>query len=67
MDKINVESSVIKAVKYSGEHLVVYFVNGSIYVYYGVSEKIFSEFLAAYSKGGYFLDNIKGRYAYVKI
>lgn len=67
MDKIKVESSAIEGIKHSGEQLVVYFTNGSTYVYSGVSEKVVEDFLAADSKGRYFISNVKDRYPYVKI
>ena len=41
--------------------------SGETYVYYGVEEWVFQEFLQADSKGIYLNINIKGRYQYGKL
>lgn len=62
-----VRSSMIKAIGYDSARstLSISFQNGSIYEYFMVPETIFREFLAAPSKGNFFLDHLKdGPYAF---
>lgn len=44
--------------------LSVTFARGQIYVYYNVPERIYFDFLSAPSKGTFFQQNIRDRYAY---
>lgn len=63
----SVRSSMIKAVGYDSERsaLAISFHNGSLYEYFMVPEGMFREFMAARSKGTYFLDHLKdGPYAF---
>lgn len=60
-----VESSFISAIGYDAEAetLSVQMHNSSdVYLYEGVPASVFEEFLAADSKGRYFVENIKGQY-----
>ena len=41
--------------------------SGETYVYYGVEEWVFQEFMQADSKGTHLNTNIKGRYQYGKL
>lgn len=65
-----VESRNIEAIGYDGEgrQLYVRFLqdggSGALYVYHGVEEWVYDEFLAAPSKGRYLHQNIKGQYPY---
>ncbi|HOE01214.1 MAG TPA: KTSC domain-containing protein [Kiritimatiellia bacterium] len=60
-----VESSLIAKVGYSADakELVVQMHNSSdIYVYKGVPQAVYDDFLAADSKGAFYVKNIKGQY-----
>lgn len=58
--------SVIRDFDYdsSREKLYVTFLNGKTYVYDGVPPQTAEQFAAAASKGAFFNENIKDRYAY---
>jgi len=59
-----VDSSVLKAVKYDAgsETLTLQFVEGDVYEYSGVPQKVYDSLMAADSKGSYFQDNIKDKF-----
>lgn len=60
-----VESSLIEKAGYdaASQTLVVKLVNGSdLYTYQGVSQALYDEFLAAESKGAFFVEKIKGQF-----
>ena len=60
-----VESSLIEKAGYDAatQTLVVKLVNGSdLYTYQGVPQAIYDEFLAAESKGAFFVESIKGKF-----
>jgi hypothetical protein len=59
-----IESSSIRAVGYDSDHarLVVEFIGGGTYVYYGVPASAYQELLAAESAGRYVNTTIKPRY-----
>lgn len=61
---ISVRSSVIRAIDYDGDLLILYikFKSGTLYKYHRVPENIFNGLLNARSKGTYFNFRIKGRY-----
>ena len=65
-DKVQINSSVIEAIKYAGTTLFVYFKQGQVYAYSCVPQAIFDAFKEAHSKGRYFRDNIVGRYLYTR-
>lgn len=68
MYRKNVESSNIKSIGYEDEVLEVEFLNGSIYVYYNVPEKLFESIMNADSHGRYLNEYIKkANYRYKKI
>ena len=65
-----VVSSNVEAIGYDDEsqQLYVRFLkSGDTYVYYGVEEWVFEEFLQADSPGTYLNVEIKGRYEYSKV
>ena len=65
-----VDSSNVEAIGYdpdAQEIHVRFFKSGETYVYYGVEEWVFQEFMQADSKGIYLNTNIKGRYQYGKL
>ena len=60
-----VESSLIDKAGYdaAAQTLVIKLVNGSdLYVYQGISQALYDGFLAAESKGAFFVENIKGKF-----
>ena len=61
---ISVRSSVISAIDYDSELLILFikFKSGSLYKYYRVPESVFNGLLNARSKGTYFNSKIKERY-----
>lgn len=61
-----VSSSAIRRIEYDAAtaDLLIWFTTGSrAYTYYGVPETVYSAFLSASSKGGYFDRYIKDRYS----
>ena len=65
-----VDSSNVEAIGYDleGQELHVRFLkSGDTYVYYGVEEWVFQEFLQAESKGTYLNTDVKDRYQYSKL
>ncbi len=66
-EMIPVESSNIEAIRYDAieQKLFVRFKTGRLYSYQGVSKDIFDEFMAAESKGRYFVQHIKLNYNYM--
>jgi hypothetical protein len=64
MDMIRVVSSAIAAVGYDRAmaHMKIQFVQGHIYDFCRVPEKVFSDLLNAASKGRYYNDHIRDRY-----
>jgi len=65
--RTEVESTVIEAIKYENNLLIVYFLGGQIYVYSGVSNSVYEGFLEAESKGRYFRQNVMGRYQSTRV
>ena len=61
---ISVRSSVISAIDYDADLLILYikFTSGAIYKYYRVPESVFNGLVNARSKGTYFNLRIKERY-----
>ncbi|WP_296789781.1 KTSC domain-containing protein [uncultured Methanobrevibacter sp.] len=66
---IEVRSSNLRAVEYnpSTHTLTIWFRNGSVYEYYGVSQNIYDGLLLAQSKGRYHHRYIKNSYRYCRI
>jgi len=64
-----VESSMISQVGYDKENkqLMVQFLNGGIYSYDQVEEKVYKKLIEAESKGKYFLKKIKDKYEAAKV
>ena len=61
-----VESEAIAQIEYDppARTLFVRFTNGEWYSYAGVPPRVAADFVAAESKGRFFQDRIRGRYAY---
>jgi hypothetical protein len=69
---VKVQSSAINSVEFHSvsDNLTTFdvtFNTGQTYRYFGVPETIFSQFMSADSKGGYFHDNIRDRYKFNKL
>lgn len=69
MKRTNVESSNIESIGYDSrsQTLEIEFLNGTIYQYFDVPERIFEELMGADSHGRYLNANIKGIYRYSKV
>lgn len=63
MHRLPVESSSIDSVGYEKKVLEVSFRNGGLYQYFDVPEELLVMLLQADSKGRFFNQNIRGRYA----
>ena len=63
-----VESSMMTWIEFRAgqRELDIVFSNGKTYTYLGVSPDVYRAFLAADSKGGFFLDSIKNAYPYAQ-
>ena len=64
-----VDSTNVEAIGYdeSRQELHVRFLESGSYVYFDVSEAVFTEFLQASSKGGYLNTHIKGVYSFERL
>jgi hypothetical protein len=64
-----VESKMLSAVAYDGQRCTLYvrFLSGEVYRYFDVPARTFADFLAADSKGRYFLASIRDRFAYERL
>lgn len=69
IEKVNVSSSVIEAIGYDPNSgvLRVWFLNMSVYDYFGVGLLDFEALRNAASVGAYLTKNIKGLYSYKKV
>ncbi|MBX3071148.1 MAG: KTSC domain-containing protein [Thermomicrobiales bacterium] len=68
-DWVDLESSVIRSVKYrqSEEELLIRFNHGALYIYYEVPATEFAGLLAAESHGQYFNAFIRSGYNYQEV
>lgn len=64
-----VESSAILRLNHHADSrtLFVVFVDGDVYAYFDVPPAVYEAFLAAESKGRFFADHVRDRYAYHKV
>ncbi|MFF7055934.1 KTSC domain-containing protein [Achromobacter spanius] len=69
MDRQQVSSSNVKSVGYdaASETLEIEFNNGSVYQYFDVPERIYSELMSADSVGGYLAAHVKGIYRFSRV
>ena len=69
IEKVFVSSSNVEAVGYDEDSQIlrVWFLNGSVYDYKGVSQLEFEGLRDAPSVGSYLHRNIKGQYSYEKV
>ncbi len=49
------------------EKLTVVYLSGAVYDYLKVPDEVYTEMIAARSKGTYLNKNIKGKYTFVKV
>lgn len=61
-----IQSSAIIDLDYRGasREMLVTFVSGKTYIYYGVPQELFQEFVRATSKGRFFNQAVRNRYFY---
>ncbi len=69
MERTRVSSSNIRSIGYDvqDETLEVEFVNGGIYQYFGVPQKVYERFMAASSKGSFLSSRIRDKFRTKKI
>lgn len=69
IEKQFVSSSNIQAVGHDDDSqtLRIWFLDGSIYDYYGVSRMVFEGLIDSPSVGSYLHRNVKGQYSYEKV
>ena len=62
-------SSVIASFSYNSASLTltIIFVSGMVYNYVAVPQEVYDEMKAAFSKGTFFNEHIKGKYAFKKV
>lgn len=69
MDRTRVESTNIASVGYdvATMTLEMEFNDGSVYQYFDVPERVYDELMIAGSKGGYFHEQIRDHFRYVRL
>ena len=69
MQRTLVESSTLRSAGHDDQSAVLelQFRNGAIYQYWLVPRSVYLNLLGAASKGGYFNQNIRGRYPYQRV
>ena len=69
MQRVFVESSTLGSAGHDPKSAVLelQFRNGAVYHYFLVPQRVYRDLLGAPSKGGYFNQNIRGRYPYQRI
>ena len=69
MQRVLVESSTLGSAGHDAPSAVLelQFRNGAIYQYFLVPSCVYRDLLEARSKGGYFNQNIRGRYPYQRV
>ena len=69
MQRVFVESTTLRSAGHDARSTVLelQFRNGALYLYFGVPPSIYGDLLRADSKGGYFNQNIRGKYPYQRI
>ena len=67
MHRVPVDSSSIDSIGYEKNVLEVGFRNGGVYQYFDVPEEMVVMLMRADSKGAFFNQNIRGRYASTRL
>ena len=65
-ERVLLDSSDLKSCRYFEGNLEIEFHKTGLYNYFNVPKEIYEQLLAASSKGKFFHENIKGKYAYNK-
>ena len=69
MRRVFVESTTLRSAGHDAQSAVLelQFLNGAVYQYFLVPPSVYRDLLGARSKGGYFNQNIRGRYLYHRL
>ena len=69
MQRALVESTTLRSAGHDSPSAVLelQFLNGAVYQYFFVPQRVYRDLLGARSKGGYFNQNIRGRYSYQRV
>lgn len=69
MQRAFVESTTLRSAGHDAQSAVLelQFRNGAVYQYLLVPPRVYRDLLGASSKGGYFNQNIRGRYPYQQV
>lgn len=69
MQRVFVESTTLSSAGHDAPSTVLelQFRNGAVYQYFLVPRRLYRDLLRAQSKGGYFNQNIRGRYPYQRL
>jgi hypothetical protein len=69
MQRVFVESTMLGSAGHDAQSTVLelQFRNGAVYQYFLVPPRIYRDLLQADSKGGYFNQNIRGKYSYQRV
>ena len=69
MQRAFVESTTLRSAGHDAQSAVLelQFRNGAVYRYLLVPQRVYRDLLGARSKGGYFNQNIRGRYPYQRV
>jgi hypothetical protein len=69
MQRAFVESTTLRSAGHDAQSAVLelQFRNGAVYRYLLVPQRVYRDLLGARSKGGYFNQNIRGRYPYQRL
>jgi KTSC domain len=69
MQRMLVESTTLGSAGHDAQSAVLelQFRNGAVYQYFLVPQRVYRDLLCADSKGGYFNQNIRGRYPYQRV
>jgi hypothetical protein len=69
MQRVLVESTTLASAGHDAQSTVLelQFRNGAVYQYFLVPRRIYCDLLRAGSKGGYFNQNIRGKFPYQRI
>jgi hypothetical protein len=69
MQRVFVESTTLGSAGHDAQSTILelQFRNGAVYQYFRVPPRIYCDLLRADSKGGYFNQNIRGKYPYQRI
>ncbi|MFC4552569.1 MULTISPECIES: KTSC domain-containing protein [Halorussus] len=67
--RVPVTSSSVRSIGYDrdDETLEIEFQSGGVYRYFDVAQETYEEFVGARSHGGYFHENLRGKYDYRRV